>query len=107
MPAVSQTHLSVYCFPLLGMRERLLHLSASDLVKPVRGCSRETQTARTVNGGLSDFFKKTKRTAHRAKAVTSGRLDACVFKGFTALHPETARIVMTLGLILCLEAVNH
>lgn len=29
--------------------ERLLHLSASDLVKPVLGCSRETLTARTAS----------------------------------------------------------
>lgn len=59
MPAVSETHLSVYCFPLLGMREPLTPERLTSRQARARLLSRDPQQAGGVTGSKqADRFEE-------------------------------------------------
>lgn len=72
MPAVSETHLSVYCFPLLGMREPL----TPERLRSRHACARLlSRDMKCQNSEQADRLK----TAHRA-GTNIWRGDRCLLK---------------------------
>lgn len=77
MPAVSQTHLSVYCFPTAG-DERGSYTWAPQISSSP--CSAALARHKLPEQWTGWQIKKKKKTAHRA-GNNIWRLGACVFKG--------------------------
>lgn len=77
MPAVSETHLSVYCFPLLGMREAL----TPERLRSRHACARLlSRDMKCQNSEKADRLKKKKKKLLAGQGLTSGDETIAFFR---------------------------